>query len=251
MQYFTLTSRRPACCATVQRARPEVTGPVATQAPAGARPVGPERRSIKCTASCQHESALTKWHCGVRRKNNYAPAVAYASEPAPRAAPSTLGHPGPLRATPDCSGPPRLCHSGLLRATRYLKKTGCTAKIAPVFSHNFGLLTASPSAPCSGLLCSGWAGSPPPRNLLDPRDPWAHPWFTLLRFVVSAVLFVHFPAVCNGKKSNLLAVGSFKCETRGNDTGAGVARAWRGRGAGYGHFLAWGGAGVARTRRGR
>eukprot|EP00661_Eupelagonemidae_sp_cell13_P008749 gene8749-biopygen15191 len=35
------------------------------------------------------------------------------------------------------------------------------------------------------------------------------------------------------------------------DSGAGVARAWRGRGAGYRHFLAWGGAGVARAWRGR
>eukprot|EP00661_Eupelagonemidae_sp_cell13_P014727 gene14727-biopygen17122 len=32
--------------------------------------------------------------------------------------------------------------------------------------------------------------------------------------------------------------------------GAGVARAWRGRGAGYRHVLAWGGAGVARAWRG-
>eukprot|EP00661_Eupelagonemidae_sp_cell13_P017849 gene17849-biopygen9904 len=31
------------------------------------------------------------------------------------------------------------------------------------------------------------------------------------------------------------------------DTGAGVARTWRGRGAGYRYFLAWGGAGVARA----
>eukprot|EP00661_Eupelagonemidae_sp_cell13_P023621 gene23621-biopygen20832 len=35
------------------------------------------------------------------------------------------------------------------------------------------------------------------------------------------------------------------------DSGAGVARAWRGRGAGYRPFLAWGGAGVARAWRGR
>eukprot|EP00661_Eupelagonemidae_sp_cell13_P022499 gene22499-biopygen20740 len=35
------------------------------------------------------------------------------------------------------------------------------------------------------------------------------------------------------------------------DSGAGVARAWRGRGAGYRQFLAWGGAGVARAWRGR
>eukprot|EP00661_Eupelagonemidae_sp_cell13_P013908 gene13908-biopygen18593 len=34
------------------------------------------------------------------------------------------------------------------------------------------------------------------------------------------------------------------------DTGTGVARAWRGRGAGYRQFLAWGGAGVAGTWRG-
>eukprot|EP00661_Eupelagonemidae_sp_cell13_P018436 gene18436-biopygen11459 len=34
------------------------------------------------------------------------------------------------------------------------------------------------------------------------------------------------------------------------DSGAGVARAWRGRGVGYRHFLAWGGAGVARAWRG-
>eukprot|EP00661_Eupelagonemidae_sp_cell13_P009357 gene9357-biopygen22712 len=31
------------------------------------------------------------------------------------------------------------------------------------------------------------------------------------------------------------------------DGGAGVARAWRGRGAGYRPFLAWGGVGVARA----
>eukprot|EP00661_Eupelagonemidae_sp_cell13_P020054 gene20054-biopygen20573 len=35
------------------------------------------------------------------------------------------------------------------------------------------------------------------------------------------------------------------------DSGAGVARAWRGRGAGYRQFLAWGGPGVARAWRGR
>eukprot|EP00661_Eupelagonemidae_sp_cell13_P014749 gene14749-biopygen2104 len=35
------------------------------------------------------------------------------------------------------------------------------------------------------------------------------------------------------------------------DSGAGVARAWRGRGAGYRHFLTWDGAGVARAWRGR
>eukprot|EP00661_Eupelagonemidae_sp_cell13_P024287 gene24287-biopygen1348 len=35
------------------------------------------------------------------------------------------------------------------------------------------------------------------------------------------------------------------------DTGAGVARAWRGRGAGYRHFFGLGGAGVARAWRGR
>eukprot|EP00661_Eupelagonemidae_sp_cell13_P025079 gene25079-biopygen20947 len=34
-------------------------------------------------------------------------------------------------------------------------------------------------------------------------------------------------------------------------SGAGVARAWRGRDAGYRQFLAWGGAGVARAWRGR
>eukprot|EP00661_Eupelagonemidae_sp_cell13_P019813 gene19813-biopygen10063 len=33
------------------------------------------------------------------------------------------------------------------------------------------------------------------------------------------------------------------------DSGASVARAWRGRGAGYGPFLAWGCAGVARAWR--
>eukprot|EP00661_Eupelagonemidae_sp_cell13_P000352 gene352-biopygen22589 len=35
------------------------------------------------------------------------------------------------------------------------------------------------------------------------------------------------------------------------DSGADVARAWRGRGAGHRHVLAWGGAGVARAWRGR
>eukprot|EP00661_Eupelagonemidae_sp_cell13_P015642 gene15642-biopygen2173 len=35
------------------------------------------------------------------------------------------------------------------------------------------------------------------------------------------------------------------------DSGAGVARAWRGRGAGCRQLLAWGGAGVARAWRGR
>eukprot|EP00661_Eupelagonemidae_sp_cell13_P022272 gene22272-biopygen20723 len=35
------------------------------------------------------------------------------------------------------------------------------------------------------------------------------------------------------------------------DSGAGVARAWRGRGTGYRQILAWGGAGVARAWRGR
>eukprot|EP00661_Eupelagonemidae_sp_cell13_P024708 gene24708-biopygen4435 len=35
------------------------------------------------------------------------------------------------------------------------------------------------------------------------------------------------------------------------DSGAGVARAWRGRGAGHRHFFGLGGAGVARAWRGR
>eukprot|EP00661_Eupelagonemidae_sp_cell13_P023019 gene23019-biopygen1226 len=53
-------------------------------------------------------------------------------------------------------------------------------------------------------------------------------------------------------------VGHIRCtraclrEAQGEqDGGAGVARAWRGRGAGCRHFLAWGGAGVARAWRGR
>eukprot|EP00661_Eupelagonemidae_sp_cell13_P016950 gene16950-biopygen23310 len=40
------------------------------------------------------------------------------------------------------------------------------------------------------------------------------------------------------------ALGGPAPPPRGNRT---VARAWRGRGAGYRHFLAWGGAGVARA----
>eukprot|EP00661_Eupelagonemidae_sp_cell13_P000086 gene85-biopygen3042 len=60
--------------------------------------------------------------------------------------------------------------------------------------------------------------------------------------------FPDFSAICHSRAAVLsrrfVALGE-------QDSGAGVARAWRGRGAGYMPFMAWGGAGVARAWRGR
>eukprot|EP00661_Eupelagonemidae_sp_cell13_P024252 gene24252-biopygen17903 len=57
-------------------------------------------------------------------------------------------------------------------------------------------------------------------------------------------------SVCRTGDKELHAGSPVLVPLGSQDTGAGVARAWRWRGAGYRQFLAWGGAGVARAWRG-
>eukprot|EP00661_Eupelagonemidae_sp_cell13_P007798 gene7798-biopygen15113 len=56
---------------------------------------------------------------------------------------------------------------------------------------------------------------------------------------------------CAGKYGGLQELSGRPAQKWWSDRGAGVARAWRGRGAGYRAFFALGGAGVARSWRGR